>query len=648
MWGLLDRFWTWLCQLFGVRKAEAGAAQSEQEDVGRAAAEPEIRPPVRIKPPEEEQASASEGTSPAREQGQEAPVIPPTGGEPCAENRAPQETEKAGGGETAEPATTAIDDAKRAHDIEPENEPQGRTPKKPKPRRPPTDVAPPKKRATHGPRRPDEQQTKPTIDLGDRERRTQRATQRSGPATRKDRETLSGTDAGPTPLTRILAPFVEFDLKDAKVRLVFPRQTVRLEQSGTKQPKKVSYDAHVNGKVLKVDARLVRCLGDCLRVEEQRIEITSPLKHLDVRFPALLGGQGYTYEHANECVYTFVPTGPDRARLHYSYRDGQPNPLPRRCVWVLVRDPFTPQVQADCEDERAVWETYRASRVDLAEVDSLTLRGGSDTVQLPCAPTFTLHGSATVSDDFAKVEPLFTAGPLTLVAPQPDPAGWRVWVCSRISGHRLLDRDWTGEQPLQIETPGDLPCEGGEFQLDVCQSNEAIPTATFFFRMAPILEMQYPKNLMFPVRTGHQPAAISVVLRGDAQGWQVCCGKGTEVARTEDGFCITVPPVSDIARFEFVKEGQPVTRVPIQVTVPRLRWVLSRNMTWTDTSFTLERDSMRYGIQLDLCARTNMDATRHALSAVLQGGSESLQEARFILRQGIYRLALNSFYEAGA
>jgi len=40
-----------------------------------------------------------------------------------------------------------------------------------------------------------------------------------------------------------------------------------------------------------------------------------------------------------------------------------------------------------------------------------------------------------------------------------------------------------------------------------------------------------------------------------------------------------------------------------------------------------------------------MDATRHALSAVLQRGSESLQEARFTLRQGIYRLPLNGFYD---
>jgi large subunit ribosomal protein L13e len=179
----------------------------------------------------------------------------------------------------------------------------------------------------------------------------------------------------------------------------------------------------------------------------------------------------------------------------------------------------------------------------------------------------------------------------------------------------------------------------------VCQDNEAAPDATFFFRMAPVLEMQYPKYLLFPLRTGHQPVAVAVVLRGDAHGWQVRSGKGTEVARTEDGFRVNVPPTNDFARFELVKEGQPAIEIPIQVTVPRLRWALSRHITWTDTPLTLDRDSMRYGTQLDLCAQTNMDARRHALSAMLQRGSESLQEAKFILRRGIYRLPLNGFYD---
>ncbi len=241
MRGLLDRLWTWLCQLLSVRKSGDGAAQSEQGTVSRVGSESVNPPPLPTEPCKKEASSSPESASPARQQGQGTPPAAPPDKVSPTEGTGAEETSAIPTDGTAVLPTTETGQEERTDGGKPEAERKEDAPRKPRVKKPPTAVTPPRKDSTPSAGQKDQKQTRPPIELGKKERKPQRPARKQGQEAHDNGGKATGTDSNRTRATRILAPFVEFGLKDAKVHLVLPERAI-----GDQQPETAHQKCHLS------------------------------------------------------------------------------------------------------------------------------------------------------------------------------------------------------------------------------------------------------------------------------------------------------------------------------------------------------------------------------------------------------------------
>lgn len=452
--------------------------------------------------------------------------------------------------------------------------------------------------------------------------------------------------------TIVESPFVEIDLVNAEVYLSLPRQQFKAD-TVDETPQQTSYSIDLNGQKQEVLVRITTDRDGLMFVEEKRILLKEPLVKFQITFPDEIQGGEYNYNHYDKGLYAFIAIGNNRGRMYYLFdKDGNGNPLPQRVIWVLLHEEFILQTilgPSDITDERWIWDRYKPFRIDLREISALVIRNrrSSKEKSFFLQSTFCVEGEQLIEDDFKKECPLFTGKILNLVAPYENQSGWNVWVIHKVVGGRMVSENWSGVNSLTLRLPDDLPCEFGEFQLDICQQNTRISDETLFFRFMSCFELNYPKELIIPnPRLGHPNSTISVKLDNDNE-WELQHKEGLEFKLTQRNniYEIELPPEEDILRFSIFKTTKPESICNFQVTLPRLKWKTSIQKGWSSKTQNIVRKDLKSGEPFYLRIQTNDFDNKYNLSALLETKGQKLQEGKFIQTGIEYSLELNQFYD---
>lgn len=450
-------------------------------------------------------------------------------------------------------------------------------------------------------------------------------------------------------LQRVESPFVEIDLDESKVFLILPQQQFKVD-TADEIPQQLSYDFQLNGEKKKVTVKVTDNNRGFVSVQEKRIHLENPLGNFQVVFPGELQGRTYSYSHNNQNLYAFVAIGNNRGRMHYLYdKDRNINSLPKRDVWVLLNEDFELKIEPDLIEERWIWEKYRPLRVDLKEMDELIVKNSqtNEEERLPCETTFSIKGEQLVEDDFKYEMPIFIGKTLKIKAPWKNDSGWNIWIQNKVAGYRVVAENWNGAESINLKLPDDLPCECGEFQMDICHRDTGIPDETLFFRWLPFIELCYSKELIIPdPHQGHKSELIKINF-GDIQEWELKYKATQKTEFVEDGYYqIELPPEEDTLPFSIAKRGKPETGIGIQLTIPRLKWKITEMTPWKDKKLKIDRNKLARGEELDLFINTNDQINKYEISAFLEEKGQPRQgPVRFKLRGGLYLLGLNEFYD---
>ena len=489
-----------------------------------------------------------------------------------------------------------------------------------------------------------------TIYLGNtqRRRRSLTGTQRK-PASDEniEKETADKVPEEKEFVTTVESPYVEINLDNAEIYLILPKQQFKANTID-ETPQQTSYSIDLNDKQQEALVRITTNRDGLMFVEEKRILLEEPLVKFQVAFPDEIQGREYNYNHNDKGLYAFVAIGNNRGIMCYLYdKEGNINVLPKRNVWVLLNENFELQIEPDVIEERWIWGKYQPFRIDLSEIDALIIKNrlSGEEKSFALQSTYRVEGEQVIEDDYKKECPLFTGKTLKIVAPYENQSGWSVWIQNKAVGYKIKE-NWTGREPLTLRLPDDLPCECGEFQIDICQQNTRIPEETIFFRWMPSIELNYPKGLIIPdLKSGHASSTISVKLDSNV-GWGLKA-EGSEQSELIYGKCyqLELPPEKDTIRFSIVETNRPEITVNFQITIPRLKWKTSKQMTWNGISQKIERRHLEPGYPLYLQIRTNDFDNKYDLLALLEANGQKLQEGQFIRKGLEYSLELNQFFD---
>jgi len=461
-------------------------------------------------------------------------------------------------------------------------------------------------------------------------------------------EKPSGEEQGspspkPEESARVVAPFVEVALDEAKVYLVIPKQSFRPTTESIPQ-KRLDYKVKLNdGKEKSVQADIIK-REEYWELAEKRIELEKPIQNFEVNFPPELKNKAYRYGHQNNFIYIFLAVGNNYGKMHRLYNtNGNINPLPQKEIWVLLKEDFELGIEPDVIEDIWVWENYRALCVNLKNVSELVVknRNTNEKEVIPCESAFSIDGEEVVYDDFREQSPIFTGDSIEIKAPRVNEEGWRVWVQNKQSSYKIVSDNWSGKEPLKLKLDNVLPCECGEFQVDICeQKGESV--TTLFFRYIPSLQLNYPKELIIPdSEEGHKIEKIEVLLQ-EPKIWELETTEQRELF--QGGYKIGLPPEKDTLLFSICKKEKPETKTNFSVTIPRLKWKTSGQKDWIDKPIDLKRQDLIAGEDFEISINTN-SFTRYDILATLEAMGQTLQESKFIRKGKTYNLFLNQFYD---
>lgn len=447
---------------------------------------------------------------------------------------------------------------------------------------------------------------------------------------------------------RIEAPFVEIDLDESKISLVLPGQQFRVDSSG-EIPKEINYKIKINKEEQKEIPVKVNSLNqNIVHTSEKRIYLEEPLKSFEVTFPDELQGRKYYYNHRKKILYAFVAIGNNRGRMCYLYdSEGNFTALPKKNIWVLLNEDFeliTEEVIV--EESKWIWDAYRPFLVNLKEANNLIMenRETGDIEKLPCCNTFSIEGEQLIEDDFKEGSPLLIGDTLKIKAPIENPSGWCVWIQSKGAGHKIVKENWYGIDELKLNLPDCLPCEYGEFQIDICPKEAGEANETLFFRWIDFIELKYPKYLIIPdpIR-GSKIEYIEIGLN-NIEDWNLRSRENLKINKVENNiFKVEVPSEKDLVYFSLTKKVNPENEFKLQITIPRLKWRTSKQSSWRGKLQKIKKETLK--LEDYLIIRTNDWRNKYDLIAALEMNGKQLQEARFIHKGIEYLTDLRQFYD---
>ncbi len=450
------------------------------------------------------------------------------------------------------------------------------------------------------------------------------------------------------PKTRIESPYLQIDLDETKVFLIIPKQQFKTKANDISQP--LYYKLQLNEEEKTIQAKITKEKNDNAIIEEIKIKLDSPIKNFKITYPDELEGRSYEYHHATDIFYIFIAIGNNRGRMYYLYdKQAKINPLPKnRDIWILIKEGFDLAIQPDSIEETWIWEKYRPVRINLKNTNELVIKNNQteEENKIPCEISFSIQCDKLVEDDFKEQNPIFVGDTVKIIAPVKNEEGWIVLIWNKQAGYKIINENWEGDNPLELKLPDDLPCECGEFQIDICKSEDTFPVETLFFRYIPNLQLEYPRELIIPdLNTGHKQEIIKIILENEPSNWDLKIVKNLRYKQMINGYEIELPPNQDTLRFSLVKKDKPEIETNFQITVPRLRWQTSNMTNMADKPLQIKRDELISGSDIYLFASTNDFKTEYDFKAILEVNGQKLQEEKFTRKGMMYALLLNKFYD---
>ncbi|MCD6407818.1 hypothetical protein J7L87_02055 [bacterium] len=514
------------------------------------------------------------------------------------------------------------------------------------------------KRKTKKPRikkQPTEQEEKTTKSIGKKKRlpRTRRKEIDLGRTWKKtmtkhvfslksnSSKTLYILKKSSSPPQRVLSPYIEINFDESKVFLVLPKQVLNSDVVDISS-KKLEYKLEINGKKERIFTK-ASVAGQIIEIEKTKIEVKEPIRSFTVIFPKEINERTYKYEHEDKAFYVFILNG-NSGKMYYLYNEnGKMNPLPKRDVWFLLNEDFELLPEPDLIVERWIWEKYQPLKINLKERSKVIIRDKKThkKKEISCEPTFTFDNQNAIFDDFGEQSPIFTDNNIKIIAPRKDSSGWVIWVQNKIAGSKLIRDNWTGNEPFKLNPPDDLPCECGEFQLDICeQKGESI--ATLFFRYLPSLQLNYTKELIIPQPSkSHKEEKIEIILE-NPQKYDLKASK--KITLNQQGFCIVVPRQDETTEFSISIKEKPETMTNVKITIPRLKWRSSQQQLWKDKPLKIKREDLIPAEDFHIFVRTN-SPIKYNISAILESNGNKIQESKFVRKGANYSFLLNQFYD---
>lgn len=447
---------------------------------------------------------------------------------------------------------------------------------------------------------------------------------------------------------RIESPFVDINLDELKVSLVLPILQFKVDPP-EEIPKQLFYKIKINGEREKeIQVKVKTINQNMAQTKEERIPLEKPLKSFEVKFPDELQWREYKYNHRKKFLYAFVAIGNNRGRMCYLYdSEGNFIALPKQDVWVLLNEDFELKTEeVKVEEDNWIWNTHKPFLIDLKKTNNLIIESKKtgNEEKLSCCKAFSIEGGKVVEDDFKEGSPLFIGDTLKIKAPIENSDGWCVWIQSKEVGHKIVTENWSGTNELKLKLPDCLPCEYGEFQVDICRKDTGEADETLFFRWVDFIELKYPKNLIFPDPSlGSKAEQIKISL-SNIGDWDIKCKENLKTNIVEGNICkIEVPPEKDLANLFVSKKATPENELRLQITIPRLKWRTSRESFWRDKTQEIKREKL--DLEDNLIIRTNDWENKYDMIASLEINGKQLQESRFIRRGFDYLTDLRQFYD---
>jgi ribosomal protein L13E len=447
---------------------------------------------------------------------------------------------------------------------------------------------------------------------------------------------------------RIESPFVDINLDELEVSLVLPIQQFKVDRP-EEIPKQLFYKIEINGEEQREIPVKVKSLNQIMaQTKEERIHLEEPLKSFEIIFPDELQGGEYKYNHRKKFLYAFAAIGNNRGRMCYLYdSEGNFIALPKQDVWVLLNEDFELKTEeVKVEEDNWIWNTHKPFLIDLKKTNNLIIesKNTGSIEKLSCSKTFSIEGGQIIEDDFKEGSPILIGDVLKIKAPIENPDGWCVWIQSKKIGHKIVTENWSGTDELKLKLPDCLPCEYGEFQVDICPKDTGEADETLFFRWIDFIELKYPKNLIFPdASLGSKAEHIKISL-SNIEDWDIKCKENLKTNIVEGNFCdIEVHPEKDLVNLFVSKKGTPENELRLQITIPRLKWRTSRQSFWRDKTQEIKREKLN--LEDNLIIRTNDRENRYDMIAALEINGKQLQESRFKRKGFDYLTDLRRFYD---
>jgi len=446
---------------------------------------------------------------------------------------------------------------------------------------------------------------------------------------------------------RIISPYLEIDLDLLEVSIVLPKQKFKVNKD-EEPPPQLEYKIRINNSNEKEISVKVKKINKSLaQSQEGRILLDEPLKSLKVKYPEELKGKDYNYDHCKKIFYAFEAIGDNRGRMCYLYdKDCNYIPLPKKDVWIILNNDWELETEdVKNEDIRLLWNKYKLFLVNLKKADSLIIKNKKTgkREKLHCRRTFSIEGERLIEDDFVDSSPLFIGNTIKIRSLAETHFKWSVWIQNKEAGYKIVKEDWESSKELELKVPDSLPCDYGEFQVDICKRNYGEAEETIFFRWIDFIELNYPKNLIIPDPTQGGEIQILEIRMNQIEDWNLRCRENLDIKKEKGGYIIEVPTERDIVHLSFSKKSTPKNELKIQIRIPRLKWKITGQSYWSDRVLSIKRGILNpYD---SLIVSTNDLRNKYRIYAIIEKNGNQLYETELIRKGVEYITDLEQFYE---
>ena len=435
--------------------------------------------------------------------------------------------------------------------------------------------------------------------------------------------------------SKILKPYIEFDVNKQRVSLVFPAQQISIDKV---YPKDLHYKLDFNGTIQNIPM-VTETKENNLLIKLKRIQIVEPLSNVNIKFPEVFKFEELNYFHKEKNIYIFASYSKSKFIMHYlNDNRGGVNPIPRKDIWVLLNESCELNSKPNTSSEVWIWENYKPAFFKLKGINELSFQNSSgDFLEIPYENNFILEGNI-LKEGFFEESPLFIGNSAKLISKYKNPQGWKVWVQNKqLKQDKLINENWTGYESLEILLPEFLPSTFGEFQLSICNQYSRKPIDTIFFRYIPFISINYKDNLILPLENGHIDDEVEVLFKKDPYNWKIIGHQNFE--NIKQGYKLLVKD-NDTVIFNIKNINNPRIRLPLKINLKKLIWKLSNSKDFTDKEIELNRDEILMNQNLYLNVFINSDEN-YEIEAVLLQDIKELQTIKLKKNRGMYNCLLS-------